>query len=128
MTAAEYLARVEARAERATGGPWHWGPGKCIVLLEDGIIAADGEAVFVNCGRGSGEPIPEDREFMIAARTDVPRLVRMLREYSELIGMFQFWSHCDLRRADPNADYYALRSRLKTLSEYLTRVDAIANE
>ena len=62
------------------------------------------------------------------SQADVPRLVRMLREYSELIGMFQFWSHCDLRRADPNADYYALRSRLKTLSEYLTRVDAIANE
>jgi len=88
VTAAEYLARVEARAERATNGPWtvegdgDGGDWPEVVVSEiprreitnvEGTTEAE---VFGNC------------HFIAASRTDVPRLVRMLRVAMECLGHY----------------------------------------
>lgn len=61
------LDALERLARSATPGPWRWGRGPSEVLLADGILAADGSAVFANCGRGAGDPSDEDAAFIAAA-------------------------------------------------------------
>lgn len=75
----EQLQEIEARCNAATPGPWAWAAGRSTVLGEDGIIAADGEEIFVNCGRGAGDPIDEDRQFLVAAREDIPALLAEIK-------------------------------------------------
>ena len=79
------LAELLRLSDAASPAPWRWGPGKSEVLLEEGILDANGDAVFVNCGRGSGEPTDEDSAFMVAARNLLPRVVKALQQAREEI-------------------------------------------
>ncbi|HUQ95000.1 MAG TPA: hypothetical protein VM120_25200 [Bryobacteraceae bacterium] len=83
MTTTE-LEAIEARAADATPGPWWWGAGRSEVLCSDGILA-DHKHIFVNCGRGSGDPEPEDAEFIAHARTDIPALVAEVRRLQAIV-------------------------------------------
>lgn len=82
----ERIAEIEARLNAATPGPWRWGAGRSEVLCEDGIIAADGSAVFVNCGRGSGEPSCDDADFIAHAPDDIRDLLAELQAAREREG------------------------------------------
>ena len=125
MTAAEYLTEVEARAERATKGPWKYdamanvGENWLLGVINTGVDV-DGKAQHIvttdrlrasDCT--SGGPI-EDSTFIAASRTDVPRLVRMLR-----VAIVTLASRADYdEQGNPsNADAVALE-----------KIDAIANE
>jgi hypothetical protein len=69
----EMRRRNEERRKRrdaATPGPWRWATGPSEVLCETGIVTDGGNAVFVNCGRGAGDPQPQDFALMVASRTD----------------------------------------------------------
>ena len=77
MSAVERLDEIQARADAATDGAW-WGS-----ML--------GTHVEVFAGEGSGsDPMlaselrPGDAEFIVAARTDIPRLVAALRAVLDL--------------------------------------------
>lgn len=78
----EVLAEIEARASAATPGPW-------VCRSEDGydydVIDPSGRRVFSDgsaCGEYGADIDLDgpDAAFIMAARTDVPRLVAALRE------------------------------------------------
>lgn len=82
----EELARIEAYCEAATPGPWeerrdYGDPARCFVASV--------------CGLPVGGQEPEnhspsnDRDFIVAARTDLPHVAANLRELREAVGPFQ---------------------------------------
>jgi hypothetical protein len=105
MTASEYLAQVEARAERATKGPIKYG-----IRRDTSVWLSIGDPV-------TGPHIQADWEFgennaqAFTTVKDVPRLCRMLRVAMEFID------HEDGLWGDPNNP--AAQTRAK--------IDAIAN-
>ena len=54
-------------APKHTELPWRWDYGRSEVLGDKGILGPDGGAVFVNCGRGSGNPSKPDIALILAA-------------------------------------------------------------
>jgi hypothetical protein len=66
------LANIEARAEAATEGPWE------VRIAPD--FNYDVRVPYVDDDPTSTAYIEDDAEFIAHARTDVPRLVRALRE------------------------------------------------
>lgn len=75
MTLEQFLAGVEGRANEATNGPWsHQGHGE---------VRADLDAEFTkniaDCGFNSPDS-ENDGEFIAHSRTDIPRLIAMLRK------------------------------------------------
>jgi hypothetical protein len=76
MTAlTDYLAEIKARADAATGGPWHEEAGN--VCGADARLVATGSRIY---------PVAvDDANFIAAARTDVPKLVAALEAVLRLI-------------------------------------------
>lgn len=78
----EKLLEIRERVGKASPEPWRWGDDR--LTCESGIVSGaetiprTHKSVFVNSGRGSGEPSDEDRDFIIAARTDIPALLRLV--------------------------------------------------
>lgn len=81
MTAAEYLREVEARAERATKGPWERLRHASLVVMAERMCVA-------SCGGHSDNTMDPEKlagilasnaRFIAESRTDIPRLCRMLR-------------------------------------------------
>jgi ABC-type nitrate/sulfonate/bicarbonate transport system substrate-binding protein len=93
------LADIEARAEAATEGPWVLGAEWATVASgSDSVIHGYYDGECPSCGEKIVTTADvalhaDDAEFIAKARTDVPRLVRALREAWEV--------------ADRNADGYA---------------------
>ena len=84
MTARDYLAAVQQRADSATDGPWeadgtevsqHWSRPQPWET-----VASSEVACMAYCYGGSARGIERkaDAEFIAASRTDVPRLVAAL--------------------------------------------------
>lgn len=84
MTAREFLAAVQQRADAATDGPWeadgtevsqHWSRSQPWETVASNEIAC-----MAYCYGGSARGIEReaDAEFIAASRTDVPRLVAAL--------------------------------------------------
>jgi len=73
----DQLKEIEARAAKATKGPWD------VPKLDDGgranIVGSKGRAVFMTLCHGSTD-CEDNAAFIAAARTDVPALVAVLRE------------------------------------------------
>ena len=114
MTAAEYLARVEARAERATKGPWkHEADAEMFLGVAEQVHGPD---LTINGRTSLGQNLQprSDAAFIAASRTDIPRFVRMLR-----VAIVTLASRADYdEQGKPsNADAVALE-----------KIDAIANE
>lgn len=79
MTALDRLAEIQARADKATGGPWHEGEGMSFVrarivydMVTDNRHVTTSH-VLADVTRN------HDAEFIAHSRTDVPRLVAALR-------------------------------------------------
>ena len=85
MTIETRLAKIRARAEAATEGPWMVnGPGEEWAAISSGphaVIHAytvhDGDCPGCECGDGAAEVALtiEDAEFIAASRTDLPTLL-----------------------------------------------------
>lgn len=75
MTAADFLARIEARANAATEGPWDVASDADTYLKPTDVVGPGepGER-FIIC-----EYAGQDAEFIAHARADVPALVAALR-------------------------------------------------
>ena len=90
MTAADRLDEIQARADKATDGPW-------VVEDQQGtdlIVAPSGHAVAYNADdRDIGRP---NSEFMAHARADVPALVAALRAVLDLHRPLRLYEHEDL--------------------------------
>ena len=80
MNAAERLAEVQARTDKATGGPWTWTDGVRQRLLGG---ASHDSSEIVRCA-ALLHPAAADAEFIAHARTDVPALVAALESVLEL--------------------------------------------
>jgi hypothetical protein len=78
------LQAIEQRAEKATAGPWEQLSGK-YMCLDQGLHPQR----FVSFTQA-------DEEFVLAARTDVPRLCAALREARELLREVPDWSDVSL--------------------------------
>jgi len=104
MTKTEAQAARE-RCEKATPGPWHWGCGRPEVLCADGLLAGD-KAVYVNCGRGSGEPSDEDIPFLVQARMDLPAALDMLERAMKLLERLSYVDR-ESRMAESDAEWRA---------------------
>ncbi|WP_353707626.1 hypothetical protein ABRQ22_17345 [Cellulosimicrobium sp. ES-005] len=70
-TARDYLAAVQQRADAAAGGPWYEREG---YVCRDAVYS-DGEEFVQGI---AAYPVGKSAEFIVAARTDVPRLVAAL--------------------------------------------------
>lgn len=88
--AANRLAEIQARAEKATDGPWLVGEevdgvraGRRTVIFADGALAVRRRVVTVDQTRPHHEPAERNIEFIAHARTDVPALVAALRAVLE---------------------------------------------
>ena len=75
-----YLAEVEARVNAATPGPWDW-------YNDDSVLLSGelGDETYPHVLGGEGALYLEkgDADFIANSRTDVPRLVQMLRRCVE---------------------------------------------
>lgn len=72
MTVRDRLGVIEARARAATEGPWDVGP--------PGVVFSTGtDAMVQTVATGIGPGQVQDAEFIAAARSDVPVLVRALQ-------------------------------------------------
>ncbi len=82
------LSAILSYCQKATPGPWEWGGGTCVVLCCEGIInrkLGDVGNIFVNCGRGSGDPIREDVTLLTNSRADLPAVTEALIEALRLL-------------------------------------------
>lgn len=90
------LDAIEARANAATPGPWHWILGYGIGVAGVGAITLDGD----------GPRMTPDQDFVCRARMDVPALIARVREQEQEIArlrsaleeqqqraMGQLWAH-----------------------------------
>lgn len=77
MTANDRLAEIQARAEKATDGPWRHSVERERYETAHYVRHGEGEHLAVFTGNYSGAS--EDGEFIAHARTDVPALVAALR-------------------------------------------------
>lgn len=86
MKLEEFLAQVKAREEKATAGPWDYEPtyvysGK---IHRVKLPFPEGQShTFYSCG--DGKRANEDAEFIAHARTDIPRLVKMVEETRSML-------------------------------------------
>ena len=78
MTANDRLAEIQARAEKATDGPWRHSVERERYETAHYVRHGEGEHLAVFTGNYSGAS--EDGEFIAHARTDVPALAAALEE------------------------------------------------
>lgn len=70
----EQLEAIRKRAEKATKGPWAHA-NSIVCTMYDGYEIAD-----VSCGENPSE----DAEFIMNARTDIPKLLAEVERYKEV--------------------------------------------
>ena len=90
----ETLARIRAQADAATEGPWAPWRDQDGALHMNGLLMVGNAAAVIPEGESWVEGVdvnpiahtytPEDREFIAAARTDVPALLDALEKVLEL--------------------------------------------
>ena len=90
----EALARIRAQADAATEGPWAPWRDQDGALHMNGLLMVGNAAAVIPEGESWVEGVdvnpiahtytPEDREFIAAARTDVPALLDALEKVLEL--------------------------------------------
>jgi len=91
------LAAIQARAEKATEGPWHWedwslddGPDKFSLVAPPHTNPGGASTMFPDLGnrllKDENEEISEqDRDFIAHARTDIPLLLTRIAELTEAL-------------------------------------------
>lgn len=134
---------IQARAEKATDGPWAWTHigektnGYCVGFamntaleplsgyvadsddLVDPILIGEHEASAVNYG---------DADFIAHARQDIPALLashRLLREERDRLAL-RTWQECDLDEARERCD--DLQAENQKLRAALEKITAIPND
>lgn len=92
MTAADYLAQIEARAEAATEGPWDVASDADTYLKPTDVVGPGepGER-FIIC-----EYAGQDAEFIAHARADVPALVAALRAVLDELDQWERVGHLSI--------------------------------
>jgi len=101
VTARDYLAAVQQRADAATDGPWMKDPDEpSIVLKPDAPGGWDGTAIATVQRDDYGLVEEANTEFIAASRTDVPRLVAALTAALDESDTWQIGTwHAERRRA-----------------------------
>ena len=72
------IAEIEARAEKATPGPW-------VTDIRDGVLYGITECGITTDGGYYG-PTPSDGEFIAQSRQDIPDLIAAWREQRQRIA------------------------------------------
>lgn len=105
------LAEIEARAEKATEGPWravHRGVGRSAEDDGDGFLGLEVLGPPDDCQRGQFSR-SADARFIAASRTDVPDLVAEVRRLRGLLQEALFFLEPDCgtdHQTDEHADLY----------------------
>ena len=135
MSARKYLDEVQARADKATPGPWEVKGNGAQPYASDGIVA-NCETQIHNDDDEAGLESDERRgfdnaDFIAAARTDVPKLAAMLRIALDALERVKDWE------VMPSSDYrdkYAIPdgergpSGLQIIRAALAEIDRRAEE
>jgi hypothetical protein len=138
------LADIEARAEAATEGPWEYGnTGEPLDLaariewvadtlgyddekrhLWSAWIETQPGRVTIPALTGDGPNAHANAEFIAKARTDVPRLVRALREaWGREDAQVAACEHMNARRKEAEAERDRLRTQVEAVRALADRTD-----
>ena len=94
MLSRSEIDEIEARAEKATPGPWYRVEG----MLKHYIYSENRDLYFslqeLHQEDGREWPTVETAEFIITARTDVPALCATVRELRKVLKLAQTCQHC----------------------------------
>ena len=129
MSARDYLAAVQQRADAATNGPWtavriyhrpesryaddHW----CWQVGPQGDPGDDDDESFVDCIREDELDASDLAELIAASRTDVPCLVAAL---TAVLDLADRWERGATRWADPLPVPPEVEQLRAAITEHLT--------
>ena len=134
----DVLADIQRRADAATAGPWMWGEetsewGDCgpnLETVERGPAYSDGsqgakELVIGSWGHDANGISVEDTdaEFIAHARTDVPRLLALVREQAATIARTRAEADSFDELAS-HASYNGTEAEMETWLSAATRIRA----
>ena len=95
MSITDRLDEIQARADAATDGPWHEGPGMTFVRARVIYDMVTNDAQLTTSHVLADVTRNHDAEFIASARTDVPRLVAALRAVLDLHQPMTMYEHED---------------------------------
>lgn len=128
-----FVAEVEARANKATPGPWRQGyyeKWHVFVPLNEGLAGCGEERVLL--GFNEQFVLGADGAFVAHARADVPRLVAIVREQaSELADMrakrqavIDGMTRAIASEGEANKAFYALQAENAALRDRLAKLES----
>lgn len=130
----EELNEIEARVKAASDGPWTWN-GNCMegpyTLKQSGIvIQQDVLSVRLEVSGYEGYDVEldiedADRDFIAAARQDVPKLLAEVRILREVIDGMAAWAFIPAHRTKQEAENEA--NRIKAMEARLQAAEAVCD-